>query len=374
MKKILFHLNTLEQGGVERVVSNLANQFAGRQYDVVVATEWYGEREFTLNALVRRIHVGLKAADEGKSRFTKAVLRVKYLRSIVRLEKPDVVIAFDRNANYRALCAVIGIITPVIISVRNPPQTYYSSLINRILVALLFPLAAGCVFQTTGQRDFFSAKIQKKSRVILNPLNPKYIDIAPPTERRKEIVHSSRLEGYKNQAGIIQAFVRIQSDYPDYVLKLYGGDSGDGTKEVLKNIIAENRAEDYVKLMGASDTLEKELNMASLYVFNSNREGMPNALIEAMALGLPVISTDCPSGGPAALINDGIDGLLIPVGDQEALERAIRRLLDDPEYAEKLGQAARKTKERCHIEAIASEWRDYIEKIIDRSSNHVFLR
>lgn len=364
MKKVLFHLNMLAQGGVERVVSNLANQFAGVDFDVIIATERYYDHEFALNKEVTRVHVGLHATDENKSRLVKAMLRLKYLRDFLKKEKPDLIIAFDRNANYRALLAATGLATRVIISIRNPPQTFYGSFKDRMIVAMLFPRANGCVFQTSGQREFFSAKIQSKSRIILNPLTPKYIGVKPPDKRTKEVVHSSRLEGYKNQAGIIRVFFRVHNDYPDYVLKLYGDDSKDGTKEILELMIAEKNAGDYIKLMGASDALEKELNQAALYIFNSNREGMPNALLEAMALGLPVISTDCPSGGPAALINDGVNGLLIPTQDDEALELSIRRLLDDPDYAEGLGWAARRISEKCNIVAIKEEWREYIAEVL----------
>jgi len=301
--------------------------------------------------------------DEKSNRLSKILIRLKYLRAFIKSEKPDIMIAFDRNANYRALLASMGTVTPVIISVRNPPQIYYSSMINRIIVALLFPRAAGCVFQTSGQRDFFAKKIQRKSRIILNPLHEKYLGISPPSERKKEIVNSSRLEGYKNQAGIINAFIRLHHDYPDYILKIYGGDHGDGTKEILEGIISKHKAGDYVKLMGASDSLEKDIVNASIYVFNSDREGLPNVLMEAMALGLPVISTDCPCGGPAALINDGVSGLLIPVGDEEALCNALRRLLDNPQYAESLGREARKIGEVCNINTITAQWLDYIRCI-----------
>ncbi|MCL2717323.1 MAG: glycosyltransferase [Lachnospiraceae bacterium] len=365
MKKILFHLNTLDQGGTERVVSNLANQFAGTDYNVIIATEWYGEKEFILNPLIKRVHVGLKDVDEKKGRLTKVMLRIKYLRILIKSEKPDIVISFNRNENYRALVAAFGKLVPVIISTRNDPAKDYGSLIQKILISFLFPKATGCVFQTAEQQSFFPAKIRQKSRVIFNPLNPKYIHVAPPLKRNKEIVHSSRLEERKNQTGIINTLIRIHNDYPDYILKIYGNNSNDNTKKKLENIIAANKAGDYIKLMGGSDNLERELVNASLYIYNSDWDGMPNAMMEAMALGLPVISTDCPCGGPAEFITDGINGLLIPVRDDIALEKAVRRLLDDPDYAEKLGQAARKISEKCNTKAVAAQWKDYIESVIN---------
>ena len=99
MRKILFHLNCFEQGGAERVVSNLANQLVKEDYEVIAATEWQGEVEFALDTRVRRVHVGLRPEDEGRNRFAKIFLRFRYLRDLIREEKPDVVIAFTRRPN-----------------------------------------------------------------------------------------------------------------------------------------------------------------------------------------------------------------------------------------------------------------------------------
>jgi glycosyltransferase involved in cell wall biosynthesis len=283
---------------------------------------------------------------------------------LLKAEKPDVVLAFDRTANYRALMAKTRGI-PIIISIRNPPSEFYSTWQQKAMIRLLFPRAAGCVFQTEGQRAFFPKRTQRSSRIILNPLNPKYSGILPPTERKKEIVHSGNLIAFKNQAGIVRAFIRVHADYPEYVLKLYGRDRGDGTKENLERIIAENDAASYVYLMGVSEDLERELVAAAMFVFNSDWEGLPNSVSEAMALGLPVIATDCPTGGPAALITDSVDGLLIPIKDDNALEQAMRRLLADPIYAESLGAAARNSIwEKCLIDNIAKQWQNYINEII----------
>ena len=96
-RKIAFHLNCLEQGGAERVVSNLANQFAREGYEVLLATEWYGENEFSIDREVRRVHVGLREGDEKKSRIAQFLLRVKYLREFMKTERPDILIAFTKK-------------------------------------------------------------------------------------------------------------------------------------------------------------------------------------------------------------------------------------------------------------------------------------
>lgn len=366
-RKIAFHLNCLEQGGAERVVSNLANQFAREGYEVLIATEWYGENEFQIDREVRRVHVGLRDGDERKSRIAQFLLRVKYLREFMKKERPDILIAFAQRANYRALMASPGTGIPVLISIRTDPVGHYDARSDKIQIPLLFPRAAGCVFQTEGQREFFAPYLQKNSRIILNPLNDKYIGVPSPEKRVKEVVQSGRLVDFKNQPMLLKAFIEVHRKHPDYVLKIYGGDSLDGTKEILEEIIAKHQAEDYIKLMGASDSLEKDLVNAAVYAFSSDWEGLPNALLEAMALGLPIVATDCPCGGPRTVMQDGVSGLLIPIKDQKALEDGINKLIENPEYAGQLGEKAKEIAKIANGKAIFEQWRDYIEEICSKT-------
>lgn len=362
-RKIAFHLNCLEQGGAERVVTNLANQFAEHGYEVILATEWYGENEFQINDKVRRVHVGLREGDEKKHRLIQFHLRVKYLRQFLRKEKPDILIPFARKALYRGLTAAYFMKLPVLISIRTDPAGHYEERSDKLQIPLLFPRADGCVFQTKGQREFFAPRLQKNSRIILNPINPKYIGVPEPQRRTKTVVQSGRLVDFKNQPMLIRAFVEVHKKHPDYDLKIYGGDSLDGTKELLEQIIEENQAQEYVHLMGASDTLERELSDAALFAFSSDWEGLPNALMEAMALGLPIVATDCPCGGPATIMTHEKDGLLIPIKDQKAMEDGINRLIEDRELAERLGKQARHIAEKANAEAVFAQWRDYIEEL-----------
>ena len=365
-RKIVFHLNCLEQGGAERVVTNLANRFAKEGYQVIVATEWYGENEFQIESGVQRVHVGLREGDEKKHHLIQFLLRVKYLKEFLKREKPDILIPFARKALYRGLTAAYFIKIPVLISIRTDPAGHYEELSDKLQIPILFPRADGCVFQTEGAKEFFAPRLQDNSRIILNPINEKYIGVSEPEKRVKTVVQSGRLVDFKNQPMLIRAFVKVHEKHPDYDLKIYGGDSYDGTKEILEDLIRKNGAEDYIRLMGASDSLEKDLADAALFAFTSDWEGLPNALMEAMALGLPIVATDCPCGGPRTIMTHEVDGLLIPIKDEQALVDGIMRLIENPELAERLGKQARKIADRANGQTVFEQWRDYIEELCDK--------
>ena len=364
--KIVFHLNCLEQGGAERVVTNLANQFAKEGYQVIIATEWYGENEFQIDSGVKRVHVGLREGDEKKHHLIQFLLRVKYLKEFLKEERPDILIPFARKALYRGLMAAYFMKIPVLISVRTDPAQHYIRISDKIQMRLLLPRADGCVFQTQGAREFFAPRLQDNSRIILNPIHEKYIGVPKPEKRTKTVVQSGRLVDFKNQPMLVRAFVQVHEKHPDYDLKIYGGDSFDGTKEILEGLIRENKAQDYIHLMGASDSLEKDMADAALFAFTSEWEGLPNALMEAMALGLPIVATDCPCGGPRTIMTNEEDGLLIPIKDEQALADGINRLIENPDLAERLGTEARKIADRANGRAVYEQWRDYIEELCER--------
>ena len=200
--------------------------------------------------------------------------------------------------------------------------------------------------------------------LILNPINDKYLNVPKPAVRKKTVVQSGRLVDFKNQPMLIEASLKVHEKHPDYDLKIYGGDSFDGTKEILEKLIQEHHAESYITLMGASDSLEKQLPEASVYAFSSDWEGLPNALLEAMALGMPIVATDCPCGGPRTVMTNEVDGLLVPIKDPEAMAQGICRLIEDRELAERLGENARKISEKANGKAIIEQWRDYIETVL----------
>lgn len=364
MKKIMFHLNNLEKGGAERVVSILADNFAKKGYEVLIATEEYGHDEYQIADKIKRIDVGIDST-KSVNRIKNYVKRIINLRKAIKREKPDVVIAFAKKAIYRALMASMGIHTSVVISVRTNPIGFYDGIVDKLQIALLFKKVTGAVFQTRQAMEFFPKSLQRKSVVILNPIHEKYIVQRENELRNKEIVQVARLDNNKNQVMLLEAMYLVHKRYPDYILKIYGIDSHDGTKELLEQSINQNSAQKYVKLMGNSDEIEKEIKDSAVFVLSSQVEGLPNALMEAMALGLPVVATDCPCGGPATLIENGVNGLLVPVNDKKALAEAIMKLIEDEELAKKCGIEARKIIDKANQKIIFEEW----ETIVNGSSN-----
>ena len=378
--KIVFHLNSLGRGGAERVVSILSKGFATLGHDVTITTEWVSDNEYTIAEDVKRVNVGLTPEDESKNRLSKIIKRYTNLREFVKKEKPDVLISFCNKANFRAAVALLGLDVKLITSVRNDPQRDYAP--YKLSTFIMKKRANGCVFQTPDAMDYFGSDFAKNSVIILNPLSEDFAtetgfqynpvtwgnklsdEKMPDTSvSRKNIVTAGRISYQKNHMLLVKAFNSIKDDAPEAVLKIFGDTQDSEVKKELEEFIKANDLEERVFLMGLSDRVIEELKKAYMFVLSSDYEGLPNALIEAMSLGLPCISTDCPCGGSRELIEQGINGILTPVGDIEALADAMLKLIQDQDEAQKLASEASKIKNELQPEVIAQKWLEFIDKV-----------
>ena len=362
VRKIMFHLNSLGKGGAERVVSLLSNEFVKHNMEVVIATEWVSDEEYELDSAIKRIHAGLSKEDETASRLAKQWIRIRNLRKVLLEERPDVLISFCVKANYRAMMASTGMRIPVIVSVRNDPKIDYVGRIRGVMNKLFLNRASGCVFQTQEAKEFFDEVLQKKSRIICNPVNEKYLK-AEKKVPLKKIVCVGRLVAQKNQMLLVNAFEKVLEKYPDYHLYLYGDGSDDECKDELLQYV-KGKLKEHVHFMGLSSTLEKDMADAAMFVLPSNYEGMPNALMEAMALGLPVISTDCPCGGSRYWITHGTTGQLVPVKDVESMAKAMEFYIENPKEAATMGANARERLKEATLEKVFEQWRSYISEVV----------
>ncbi len=376
-RKILFHINSLGKGGAERVLTVLAGYFAQDGYRVSIVTLWRAENEYEVPAGVKRVNLGDEKVSGG--RLALAVRRFTGLRGLIKKENPDIVISFCMKANFRSVFSMLGMRIPLLVSVRSDPQIDYAP--HKFLTKWMERKAAGCVFQTKDAQAFFGERLRKKSRIIWNPIDEKYLPenresakgaLAGGGADRQErgggagdicIITVGRITFEKNQLMLLKAFDRIKDKFPSARVRVYGeGIGGDAWKE-MDAYIRQNGIAHRVEFMGPSSSLEKEIVNAALFVLPSNYEGMSNALMEAMVMGLPVIATDCPCGGCATLIKEGISGFLVPTGDDEALAEAMERVLSDKKLAEKLSENAGRLSEKVKPLKIYEEWRSYAEEL-----------
>lgn len=357
-RRIAFHIPSLAGGGAERVICNLANYFASRGYKVFMITNEMEDRQYyELDERVDRVVLPKPTGN----RIRKIYRRLGILRNAFRDTGAPVVVSFIGMANLRAILATRFMKTRVIVSVRSAPGREYKG--KEKIAKLLFRFAEGAVFQTQMARDYFCSSVRKKSTILMNPLLGDFSRPRYEGERAKEVVTVGRLHSVKNHELLIKAFCRLHEIFPDYVLRIYG----DGDHRIhLEKLIKELSCESYVFLEGNCDAVADAIWKSALFVLTSNTEGMPNALLEAMALGLPCISTDCPCGGTATLIQSGENGVLIPVGDEDALVEAMRSILTDESFAKKLGENAEQVKELYAPEKIYRMWEDYITEVADR--------
>lgn len=357
-KKILCHINNMGRGGAERVMSVLIDNMLEEGAQIVLVTLDRAKDEYAVSDKVKRIEIdSIAKASNAITRFMKRVLQ---LRKIIKEQKPDLVLSFCSKENLRSSLAMSNINIPLLVSVRSNPSEHYG---NNILRTIIENRADGWVFQSKGAKAYFSKKSQTKSRIIANPIDKAYFEKKVTYDGNDDeirIVTAGRLTRAKNHIQLVNSFKMIADDFKDANLYIYGKDDKDGSSDIVNAAIADSSCADRIHLMGPCSTWPDEIVKADIFVMSSIFEGMPNALLEAMVVGLPVISTDCPSGGPADVINDGENGRLVPMNELEPMAEAIRELIADKQKRESYGTKAMEVRALVDTEAICNQWKDYM--------------
>ncbi|MCM1153960.1 MAG: glycosyltransferase [Roseburia sp.] len=359
--KLAFYIGSLNKGGAERVFINLAEYFLKQGYRVVMVTQYRKEDEYELPAGIARVISDITPQETTKSRLVNFFRRVGRLHRIWQKEQPDLVLSCVGKNNFMAVVTTMFTKTKPVVSVVGEAAEEYPNFLMKTLADILFPFAAGIILQTERSRSFFSRRIGKTAVILPNSLNPAFLRPRYEGVREKRIVSVGRLDANKNHEMMIRAFVRLMDRYPEYTLTIYGeGDLHGYLQEMTDSLGVAGR----VFLPGVIPDVAGQIEKASLFLLTSYSEGVSNALIEAMALGLPVIATDVPSGGTVELIKDGENGLVIPVGEEDALVAAMDRVLSDAALAKRLGEEAHRLQERLAPERVNRQWQAYFEQCI----------
>ena len=357
-KKMMFFTAGLTSGGSERVISILSNNLVQEnEISLLVYSDKNKAYEFD-----KRINIFQTDKKVFKRSITVLINRIINAYKYIKKERPDVIITFLPYPSYIALLIKKIIKVKVIVCDRNDPKMEYSKRRSALLMNWLYPKADGFVFQTKEQQEYFSENIVKKSIIIYNPINPKFVNKGLNIKKEKTIITVGRLHCQKNHMLLIDAFIQINKKYPMYKLKIYGeGELKGELQEYIKN----KKMQKNVILCGTTNNIQLELQKAEIFVLSSDYEGMPNSLIEAMACGVPVVATDCPCGGPKELITNRENGLLTKVKDMEELIEAIELLINNRELANKLGENSRKITDVLDLNKILLRWKKYISEVTE---------
>ncbi len=360
--KISFFIGGLSGGGAERVVCNLANYLAN-DHSVSIYTMSDDEASYPLNErIVRKI---LLYGEERKGFFYNTVIRYLRLLNIIRKTKDDAFIIMLPETILMFLSLHWLTKAKVIASERNLPASYPKW--QQKLLRIASNWADAWVFQTTEQKQWYDVGKKTMQTVIPNAvnINSKLGNDKCPAYRNKHIVNIGRLKPQKNQALLIRAFASVVKKHPDYTLSIYGEGP---LLDNLKSLAIDLKVLDKVVFHGFVKDISAAICNAGMFVLSSDYEGMPNALLEAMALGVPCISTDCGGGGARAVIENGKNGILVPCNDEIALSNAICWLIENNEQADMIGDEAQKVSKNLSPSKIYSEWERFIINVVSNSN------
>ncbi|MBU1229148.1 MAG: glycosyltransferase family 4 protein [Proteobacteria bacterium] len=350
---------TLEGGGAARVLAHMANFWAAAGGKVTLLSFEDGSRP-SFYPLDERVRVRYLALNRYSPHIFASLAnnwrRFASIRRAVRAARPEAVISFIDTANVRTLIALLGTGIPVLVSERVHPRFEDIGWLWALLRRLTYPLASRLVVQTAEIAAHCKAWSLGRVAVIPNPVLPMPVRGGAPLLPRPCLLAVGRLYPQKDYGLLLRAFAATAGQHPGWSLCI----AGEGPlRPQLEAAAAGPGLAGRVRLLGQVADMGGLLDQADAYALTSTYEGFPNALCEAMAAGLPCVSTDCP-GGPSEIVRHNENGLLVPAGDAEALAGALSRVMGDAALRERLGARAAEVCQRFSLGRIMAQWEDVV--------------
>lgn len=352
--KICFVTANLGPGGAERVISLLANQFFQRGYDVEIV--FFRDRQ-----IFYKLDDGIKVIVLGEECHSNALCwKMLWLRRYVNKIKPQIIIPFRVSVYCTTIFSLLGISVPIVASERidpHIPDSYWT-----ILRKLLLPFIKHLVVQTEYIKSYYPRFIQKRTTVIHNPVRDEVFEEESGEKREEKkqnrIISVGRLYPQKNQKMMIRAFAQIADKYPGWKLVIFGEGP---LRAQLEFLVSSFGLQDRVLLPGRTEHVIEELRNSKVFCFSSDFEGLSNSLIEALCVGLPIVTTNV-SGTEDILVEEE-NGLVVPVNDEQAMAQALERLLSDEQLMDEMGKHSRQKAAMFSMITIYSQWERLIKSI-----------
>ncbi len=372
-RRLLFVIPNLRTGGAQRAIVVLANAHARSGDDVTLLAFAGGQRSaaFAIDPQVKLVEYETVRPAGKIGRIVCGALRplawLSRIRREARRAEPDIVISFLERTNIFTLVALAGRPTPVVICERTDPNARNIGFINTRLRRLTYPFADALVTQSKEAMAYFAAFPLRRRFVVSNAIDRSRFDAAGEVVRppRPTVIAVGGLRHVKGFDLLLAAFRHVVDVYPDWQLVIWGEGPD---RASLWELTSQLRLTNHIAFPGETSDVFSEFRKADLFVMPSRAEGFPNALLEAMACGLPCVAFDCPSG-PRQLIRSGRNGVLVPAEDVTALAQAMTTLMADPALRQRLGTAAREVLQDYSEEAILAQWRSLYAAILDSAAS-----
>lgn len=349
-KKVTFVCKHLANGGAERVMSELITEFVRQGHDVQLILLYKEDGyETTIEYDIPDEVTITQLKWRPRRRVIQAIVHNRELRKVI---KGDHIISMLYPATEAAILAGRILHIPVIVSERNNPRLSPPTKVGRAIRNFSFHFADTCVFQTNEAMDFFPASIRKKGVVIPNPIR-KELPVRYTGEREKRIAVVGRLEKQKNHPMMLRAFKRFLEFYPEFELHIF---SRGPLLDYLEGYAVQLGIQDKVFFEGFVPNVNERIRSYAMYVSTSDYEGISNAMLEALAMGMPTICTDCPVGGARDVIQNDENGILIPVGEEQKLLDAMMRIVNEQEFANRISINATNVRDKYECSRIALQW------------------
>ncbi|MEY8371353.1 glycosyltransferase [Aerococcaceae bacterium 50-4] len=357
-----FLITNLSGGGAARTVTALANSISKLGHNVIIIQIDGAESVYNISDTLNVIKLNEQSENNTIDRLVNQYKRIKKIRNICKKNKLEIIVAMNVSMIYFALIATSLLKTNVIGAERSNPYLSLNGSVKQKVKKLLSLFTDGFIFQTKESANFYPILTQRKGIVIQNAVyNEDIINISPSNVRKKRITSVGRLIESKGFDFLIEVFSEFINYYPDYTLDIYGEGEERGN---LTKIIKKLKLYEKVQLHGNTSDIASSIKDSGMFVFPSRHEGMPNALIEALALGIPCISTNC-SMGPRELIQNGVNGILVEVDNEKELLAQMIKLAADENYAERLGKKAVAIRETNSIEKVTNSHINYFVKVLN---------
>ena len=351
MKRVAIISHGLSDGGAERVASMLANYYDSMGCRVLYIAINSDKKEYPLNK-----SIDYEFVDAGEKKGLVALMyRSLEIKRRVKAFHADVAVSFIEHELIPLVLSDI----PVIPSLRNDPKSTERGMLLKQIRNFNYTHSYKVIFQTQGAKMYFDSKIQKKGVIIRNPLKDN-LPYWNEGQHKKVFMTACRINAQKNIPMLIKAFEQFHEEFPEYILEIYGK-GPESYLEELRQLCNELKIQDSVFFKGHSTEIHKKMTEAEAFLLTSNYEGLSNAMLEAMAIGVPCICTDCPPGGAKEMMESRKAGILIPVGDVTALVQAMRQVAESSEYRKQLSSREKYIREELAKDKIYDQWSDVLE-------------